>query len=143
MSSISSSKLVENTFTKTIRHSECDVTIILRRRPDSERYIVCVPAYKTTDRPLFVSVEQFIRIIECIETWIRAKCTCTNTDNPCIISTSGADVSGLNRIAVTFSLGDNIERINVRNYWKPTMNGAFLWTCIGFSVSCLLYTSPS
>src|SRR5678816_665833 len=100
MSSISASKLVDDIFTKTIRHPECDVTIIFKRKPNGERYIVCVPAYKTTDRPLFVSVEQFNKIIECMETWMKAKCKCTVMDNPYIISTSGEGLSGLYRIVV-------------------------------------------
>src|SRR5678815_3750947 len=138
MASYSAPKLVRNIFTRTFVIPN-DVAFIFFRNTNGERYITCIPFGGANNRPLFISVEEFIKIIDTTEAWVKAKYVSSDGSPPGEISIRGDIVRGYNRIEVVFTASDNVKSIDVRNYWKPLDAVTFAQTCIG----CLLYTSDA
>src|SRR5678815_5901484 len=115
MTSHPSSTIVGDIFTRTFVISD-DVSFIFNRKPSGVRYIICIPAGGVNKRPLFISVEEFVKIIDITGAWVKDKCVSSDTSTRCKISSGGDSLRGSNRIDAVFSSRDNI---------------------------CLLYTSPS
>src|SRR5678816_632326 len=116
-----------------------DVSFIFNRQPDGYRYIACIPARCSNNRPLFVCAAGFIKIIDIAAAWLEEKYVLSDGSTSSEISIRGDSVRGYNRIDVAFSSCDGIKTIDVRNYWKPIDCVTFMRTCIG----CLLYTSDA
>src|SRR5678816_2231989 len=133
MTSLSAPKLVRNIFTRTFVIPN-DVVFIYFRQTNGERYITCIPFGGANNRPLFISVAEFIKIIDTTEAWIKAKYVSSDGSPPGEISTRGDSGRGYNRIEVVFTASDNVKSIDVRNYWKPLDAVTFARTCIGFTV---------
>ena len=111
-----------------------DVSFIFNRQPDGYRYIACIPSRGSNNRPLFICVEEFIKIINIAAGWIEDKCVSSDISTNSEISNWKDNVRGSNRIDVVFSSCDNIKTLDVRNYWKPIYYVNFWRTCIGFTV---------
>src|SRR5678816_391897 len=137
MASHSAPKLVRNIFTRTFVIPN-DVVFIFFRQTNGERYITCIPFGDANNRPLFISVDEFIKIIDTSEAWVMANYGSSDGSPSSEISTRGDSERGYNRIEVVFTASDNVKSIDVRNYWKPIDADAFTHTCI-----CLLYTSDA
>src|SRR5678815_1742060 len=111
-----------------------DVSFIFNRKPNGSRYVACISAKGSNNRPLFVCADGFIKIIDIAATWVEAKCLLSERSTFSEISNWEDNISGSNRIDVVFSSCDNIKTLDVRNYWKPIDCVTFYRTCIGFSV---------
>src|SRR5678815_4908724 len=111
-----------------------DVSFIFNRQPDGYRYIACIPARGSNNRPLFVCADGFIKIIDIASAWLEDKCVLSGGSTSSEISIRGDSVRGYNRIDVAFTASDNVKSIDVRNYWKPNDAVTFMRTCIGFTV---------
>src|SRR5678816_2586678 len=127
------STLVVDIFTKSFVIPN-DVSFIFNRKPNGDRYIACIPAKGSNNRPLFVCVDGFIKIIDIAAAWVEDKCVLSDGSTSREISIRGDHVRGDNRIDVAFSSCDGIKTIDIRNYWKPIDCVTFMRTCIGFTV---------
>src|SRR5678816_987802 len=92
-----------------------DVSFIFNRQPDGYRYIACIPARGSNDRPLFVCADGFLKIIDSVEAWVKNEYVSSETAPPTEIR--GDSLRGYNRIDVAFTASDNVKSIDVRNYW--------------------------
>src|SRR5678815_5137789 len=108
-----------------------DVSFIFNRKPNGGRYIACIPARGSNNRPLFVCVDGFIKIIDVAAAWVEDKCLLPDRSTLGEISNWEDSVSGSNKIDVVFSACDNIKTHDVRNYFKPIKYVTFYRTCIG------------
>src|SRR5678816_3127799 len=133
MTSHSAPKLVRNIFTRTFVIPN-DVVFIFFRQTNGEQYITCIPFGGANNRPLFISVEEFITIVDNSEAWVKANYGSSDGSSPGEISIRGDSVRGYNRIEVVFTASDNVKSVDVRNYWKPLDAVTFARTCIGFTV---------
>src|SRR5678816_3947454 len=127
------STLVLDIFTRSFVISN-DVSFIFNRKPNGGRDIACIPARGSNNRPLFVCVDGFIKIIDIAAAWVEDKCVLSERSAFSEISNWEDNISGSNRIDVVFSSCDNIKTLEVRQYWKPVDCATFYRTCIGFTV---------
>src|SRR5678816_2933146 len=111
-----------------------DVSFIFNRQLDGYRYIACIPSRSSNNKPLFICVEEFIKIINIAAGWIEDKCVSSDISTSSEISNWKDNVRGSNRIDVVFSSCDDIKTLDVRNYWKPFDCVTFRHTCLGFTV---------
>src|SRR5678816_2280193 len=131
MASLHTPKLVNDIFTRTFVIPEA-VSFLFIRKPNGDRYIACIPTVGVHDTPLFISVEEFLRIIDIVEEWVKAEYVISDTSSHSEISIRNEGESGINRIDVVFSYCDSVKSIDVRNYWKPYSANTFIRTRIGF-----------
>src|SRR5678816_101383 len=130
------STLVLDIFTRSFVISN-DVSFIFNRKPNGGRDIACIPARGSNNRPLFVCVDGFIKIIDIAAAWLEDKCLLSDGSMSSEISIRGDRVRGDNRIDVVLSSCDNIKTLDVRNYWKPIDCVTFMHTCIAVSYTHL------
>src|SRR5678815_5733077 len=115
MPSYSAPKHVSDIFTRTFVIPN-DVSFIFFRKTNGERYITCIPFGGAYNRPLFISVDEFLKIIDTIEAWVNAKYVSSAASPSEEISIRGDRVRGYDRIEVVFTASDNVKSIDVRNY---------------------------
>src|SRR5678816_2842759 len=132
MTSHSAPKHVSDIFTRTFVIPS-DGSFIFFRKMNGERYITCIPFGGANNRPLFISIDEFLKIIDTIEPWVNAKYVSSDESHSGKISIRGDNVRGYNRIEVVFTVSDNVKSIDVRNYWKHNDDVTFARTCIGFT----------
>src|SRR5678815_1356173 len=111
-----------------------DVSFIFNRKPNGGRYVACIPARGSNNRPLFVCVDGFFKIIDIAAAWVEDKCLLSDRSTLSEISNWEDSVRCSNRIDVVFSSCDNIKTLDVSHYWKPIDCVTFMRTCIGFTV---------
>src|SRR5678816_1872223 len=112
-----------------------DVSITFFRKTNGKQYITCIPIGGASNRPLIMSVEEFLKIIDSVEAWVKTEYVSSETSPPAEIR--GDSLRGYNRIDVAFTASDNVKSIDVRHYWKPNDAVTFMRTCIGFTVQTL------
>src|SRR5678815_2999065 len=96
-----------------------DVSFIFNRIPNCGRYVAFIPARGSNNRPLFVCVDGFIKIIDIAAAWVEDKCLLSERSTLGEISNWEDNVNVSNRIDVVFSSCDNTKTLDVRHYWKP------------------------
>src|SRR5678816_1683097 len=112
------STLVVDIFTRSFVIPN-DLSFIFIRKPNGDRSIGCIPAIGSNNRPLFISVEEFIKIINIVAAWVMDECLLSDASRRSEISDWRDSENGSNRIYAAFSSCDNIKSLDVRNYWRP------------------------
>src|SRR5678815_2759910 len=112
-----------------------DVSFTFFRKTNGEQYITCIPIGGATNIPLIISVEEFLKIIDSLEAWLKAEYVSSVTSS--LDEIRGDSLSGYNRIDVAFTASGNVKSIDVRNYWKPNYADTFMRTCIAVSYTHL------
>src|SRR5678815_430414 len=79
-----------------------DVSFIFNRKPNGGRYVACIPAKGSNNRPLFVCADGLIKIIDIAAAWVEDKCLLSERSTLSEISNWGDNISGSNRIDVVF-----------------------------------------
>src|SRR5678816_2248345 len=103
MASLYTLKLVNDIFRRTFVISDA-VSFIFIRKPNGDRHIACIPAVGVHDTPLFISVEEFLRIIDSVEEGVKAEYVISDTSSHSEISIRNEGERGINRIDVVLSL---------------------------------------
>src|SRR5678815_2135195 len=78
-----------------------DVSITFFRKTNGKQYITCIPIGGASNRPLNISVEEFLKIIDCIEAWVKTEYVSSETSSPNEIRSDS--LRGYNRIAVSYT----------------------------------------
>src|SRR5678816_3429855 len=73
-----------------------DVSFTFFRKTTGKQYITCVPIGGASNRPLIISVEEFLKIIDSVEAWIKAEYVSSEASPPDEIR--GDSLRGYNRI---------------------------------------------
>src|SRR5678815_5467889 len=59
-----------------------DVSITFFRKTNGKQYITCIPIGGASNRPLIMSVEEFLKIIESVEAWVKTEYVSSETSPP-------------------------------------------------------------
>src|SRR5678815_2984282 len=89
------STLVVDVFTRSFVIPN-DVSFIFICKPNGGRYIACIPARGSNNRPLFVCVDGFIKIIDIAAACVEDKCVLSDGSTLSEISNWKDSVSGSN-----------------------------------------------
>src|SRR5678816_4747665 len=71
-----------------------DVSFTFFRKTNGEQYITCVPIGGASNIPLIISVEEFLKIIDSLEAWIKAEYVSSVTSS--LDEIRGDSLSGYN-----------------------------------------------
>ena len=72
MTSHSAPEHVSDIFTRTFVIPN-DVSITFFRKTNGKQYITCIPIGGASNRPLIMSVEEFLKIINSVEAWVKTE----------------------------------------------------------------------
>src|SRR5678816_4961830 len=73
-----------------------DVSFIFKRKPNGSRYVACISAKGSNNRPLFVCADGFIKIIDIAAAWVEDKCLLSERSTFSEISNWEDNISGSN-----------------------------------------------
>lgn len=131
MDSSSRVKFVSDLVKHSFVHPYNGVALIVRRKPNGDRYITCK---SVNNRALFISEELLNQTFDAIDTWISIKYASSDPTNSWGLSICGGEPGEANRLTITFSLHDNIPTIDLRNWWRSDKFGVFSPTPMGFTI---------
>ncbi|KAL7635848.1 UNVERIFIED_CONTAM: hypothetical protein RMT77_013665 [Armadillidium vulgare] len=101
------------------------LTLMFRRKPNSEQYFSCSSSSGDGKRPLFMSATDLKRIFNEVDNWIIEKYTLNSVTNEESIIISGAGPKDTSRLTLVLGQHNNIPSIDVRNWWRPKPEGIF------------------